>query len=157
MKKISVIGMLIVILFLTGCGSSTKDDLSNDDGTKSSNVEVKQSSGETVTCLIDRETEGIKMNEKLTITFKEDKIVSASSIGNVTLDSNFLDYRDEILDSFKKDVDDSNFENVSIEKTSNGFKISYSMNENNFKVEYDYIPTKSELIDELEEDGYDCN
>lgn len=161
MKKYVIMLSLIAVIVLTGCGKTVTTDgmsIEERDFGEITNAKQKQSDTESIICTMTQNQSNVTMNQKITLNFKADSLNSAKIVIDAVLDSTLMDYIDTFVGSLETQFKDFEYgENISINKTSTGATVTYTMNEDNFKDQYGSASTKSAIISEMENAGYSCN
>lgn len=115
------------LLFITGCGNSEK----------------------TLTCTNSEEDSGIKMNQEVTMTFKDDKVTYVKmSIDNEATDATIIDNWDMFVSMLEGQFEESNEEGISL-KTNND-KNNHIFN---VSLEVDLTKASDNALEEYDLDG----
>lgn len=161
MKKFVIMLLMISIFTLTGCGNSVTSDgmsIEKRNFDEVTNVKQKASDTDDVVCSMTQEDTNVTMNQKITLSFKSNTLKSAKIVIDAVLDDQLLDYIDTFMDSLESQFADFEYgDDLKINKTSTGARVSYTMDEDDFEDQYGSASTKSAIIKELESDGYLCD
>lgn len=161
MKKFFVALSIVGVFALTGCGKTvTSDgmDIEKRDFGEITEVKTKKTNNETVTCSMTQEESNVTMDQDIILYFKSNSLKSADIVINAVLDDDYLDFLDTFVDTLEEEFDDFEYgSNVKVKKTSKGAKVTYSMDEDDFEDQYGLATTKSAIVSELEDAGYDCD
>lgn len=153
--------LLVVLFVVSGCGKTVTTDgmnIEKRDFGEITPAKQKSTGNETVVCSSSTEESYITMNQDIKLHFSSNTLKSADIVIEAVLDSEYLDYIDTFVSSLNAQF--ANFQygdNIVVKKTSNGARVTYSMDEDDFEDQYGSAETKSAIIKEIEAAGYDCN
>ena len=106
MRGVKLFGILVVsVLFITGCGGE-----------------------KTLTCTNSEEDSGIKMNQEITMTFKDDKVTYVKmSIDNEATDDTIIDNWDMFASMLDSQFEETDKDGVSLKTNNNKDKHTYNV------------------------------
>lgn len=116
-------------------------------------------------CTITINDGDLKLNTQVNLKFHSDKLSTFRMTSTAEFSGESLDYLDDIVDKYKKkfNQESDKYEDTGIKytfsKTSNGFQIEYTGNNNNFLKTSNNLNKSLEYNDlksEYEQDGYTC-
>ena len=127
MRGVKLFGILAVsILFITGCGGE-----------------------KTLTCTNSEEDSGIKMNQEITMTFKDDKVSYVKmSIDNEATDDTIIDNWDMFVSMLDTQFEETDKDGVSLKTNNNKDKHIY-----NVSLEIDVEKASDDALSEYGLDG----
>ena len=127
MRGVKLFGILAVsVLFMTGCGGE-----------------------KTLTCTNSEESSGIKMNEDVTMTFKDDKVTYVKmSIDNEATDDTIIDNWDMFASMLDSQFEETDKDGVSLKTNNNKDKHTY-----NVSLEIDLEKASEDALSEYGLDG----
>ena len=126
-RGVKLFGILVVsILFITGCGGE-----------------------KTLTCTNSEEDSGIKMNQEITMTFKDDKVTYVKmSIDNEATDDTIIDNWDMFASMLDSQFEETDKDGVSLKTNNNKDKHIY-----NVSLEIDLTKASDDALSEYGLDG----
>lgn len=145
MKKYLVVGLAVVMMgFLTGCGSNTK----------------------TLKCTMDQNVAMMDMKQTINVTFKKDTVTKMEVIQDVKVSDSYSSYMEEIEKSLKEEMDSYKEKGLKVETKTNGNNIKVTMVADLTKMSdeekegLDLVDAKGKMSDAkkaFEDQGYKCN
>ena len=126
-RGVKLFGILVVsVLFMTGCGGE-----------------------KTLTCTNSEEDSGIKMNQEVTMTFKDDKVTYVKmSIDNEATDDTIIDNWDMFASMLDSQFEETDKDGVSLKTNNNKDKHIY-----NVSLEIDVEKASDDALSEYGLDG----
>ena len=126
-RGVKLFGILVVsMLFITGCGGE-----------------------KTLTCTNSEEDSGIKMNQEITMTFKDDKVTYVKmSIDNEATDDTIIDNWDMFASMLDSQFEETDKDGVSLKTNNNKDKHIY-----NVSLEIDLTKASDDALSEYGLDG----
>ena len=126
-RGVKLFGILVVsMLFITGCGGE-----------------------KTLTCTNSEEDSGIKMNQEITMTFKDDKVTYVKmSIDNEATDDTIIDNWDMFASMLDSQFEETDKDGVSLKTNNNKDKHIY-----NVSLEIDVEKASDDALSEYGLDG----
>ena len=126
-RGVKLFGILVVsVLFITGCGGE-----------------------KTLTCTNSEEDSGIKMNQEVTMTFKDDKVSYVKmSIDNEATDDTIIDNWDMFASMLDSQFEETDKDGVSLKTNNNKDKHTY-----NVSLEIDLTKASDDALSEYGLDG----
>ncbi len=119
--------LTVSLLLITGCGNNEK----------------------TLTCTNSEESSGIKMNQEVTMTFKDDKVTYVKmSIDNEATDDTIINNWDMFASMLDSQFEQTNKDGVSLKTNNNKDKHTY-----NVSLEIDLTKASDDTLAEYDLDG----